>query len=343
MVVFCSSVDDTHRLARLLQIFSLLPELLGEAPESEVAAKADIKLAAAPLGEEEAASADDSEAEGEKKEGEEEVEVEVDPRIAVRSRVASELRGSGLVVEFSSTLSQKERNAALKRFRQAQIKCLVCSDVVARGIDIPEVQAVINYSTPLHLQTYIHRVGRTARAGRAGHTFTFVPRFEMKRFEQMLRKSADCWDRMKKYPLPAESRNQGQKWYRRALKLLKRVLKLELLGKISPSRPLTLADLQDAQAGPHPMPTAADTQTCPKKAPVIAESAAVDSEDDSDVDVEVEAEVDEDVDAGVEFDAQANSAVVGSTSKSGKGDGQDSKATMLDFLEEIRKHSILSH
>ena len=42
------------------------------------------------------------------------------------------------------------------------------SDVVARGIDIPEVTAVVNYTAPAHLQTYIHRVGRTARAGKAG-------------------------------------------------------------------------------------------------------------------------------------------------------------------------------
>lgn len=46
-------------------------------------------------------------------------------------------------------------------------RCLVCSDVVARGIDIPEVHAVVNYSAPSHIQTYIHRVGRTARAGKA--------------------------------------------------------------------------------------------------------------------------------------------------------------------------------
>merc|ERR1712050_619330 len=99
----------------------------------------------------------------------------------------------GAISEFSSTLGQKERSALLRRFRKAEVKCIVCSDVVARGIDIPEVEVVINYNAPSHLQTYIHRVGRTARAGRTGYTFTFVRRTEMDRFEKMLRESADCW------------------------------------------------------------------------------------------------------------------------------------------------------
>lgn len=343
VVVFCSSVDDTHRLARLLQIFSLLPELLGEAQDSDVATNAGIEAEAAADGGEEEADEECSDVESKGEEEKEGSEIEVDPRVAVRNSVASELRGSGLIAEFSSTLAQKERNATLKRFRRAEIKCLVCSDVVARGIDIPEVQAVINYSTPAHLQTYIHRVGRTARAGRTGHTFTFVPRFEMKRFEQMLRKSADCWDRIKRYPLPVESRNQGQKWYRRALKVLKRVLKLESLAKISPSRPLTLADLQ-AAAAERGSEAAAAVEKGSQKAsvPATAADAPLESEDDVEVDAAGDAEVDADVEAGAESDVQANSAVVGAAGTKGEGPVA-ATATMLDFFKEIRGGSILSH
>ena len=53
---------------------------------------------------------------------------------------------------------------------------LVCSDAMARGMDMPLVDHVINYDVPTHLQTYVHRVGRTARAGRRGKAFTLLKR-----------------------------------------------------------------------------------------------------------------------------------------------------------------------
>merc|ERR1712146_61239 len=91
----------------------------------------------------------------------------------------------------------------------------------------------------------IHRVGRTARAGRSGHTFTFVPRADMERFEEMLRGSADCWERISWFSLPNEARDESQSWYPEALQQLKVCLEKEENGDLPPSRPLRDADLYE--------------------------------------------------------------------------------------------------
>ena len=66
-----------------------------------------------------------------------------------------------------SLLSQGQRDAALAKFRNNRISVLVCTDVASRGLDIPQVDLVANYDLPKDPFDYIHRVGRTARAGRA--------------------------------------------------------------------------------------------------------------------------------------------------------------------------------
>uniref|UniRef100_A0A3Q1GY52 ATP-dependent RNA helicase DDX51-like n=1 Tax=Acanthochromis polyacanthus TaxID=80966 RepID=A0A3Q1GY52_9TELE len=97
-----------------------------------------------------------------------------------------ELFGGIQVAEFSSRLSPGERKKTLKGFEQGKIQLLISTDAAARGIDINGVKCVINYDAPQYIRTYIHRVGRTARAGKAGLAFTFLLRVQEKKFLQMV-------------------------------------------------------------------------------------------------------------------------------------------------------------
>ncbi|KAM3758699.1 hypothetical protein ACB098_01G064600 [Castanea mollissima] len=76
--------------------------------------------------------------------------------------------------ELHGNLTQVQRLDALELFRKQQVDFLIATDVAARGLDIIGVQTVINYECPREYKSYIHRVGRTARAGREGYAVTFV-------------------------------------------------------------------------------------------------------------------------------------------------------------------------
>ncbi|MCC5910307.1 MAG: DEAD/DEAH box helicase [Clostridiaceae bacterium] len=71
-------------------------------------------------------------------------------------------------------LKQSQRDRVMKRFRDGTIDLLVATDVAARGIDVDDVDLVINYDIPENFEYYVHRIGRTGRAGRAGIAYTFV-------------------------------------------------------------------------------------------------------------------------------------------------------------------------
>ena len=73
-----------------------------------------------------------------------------------------------------SHLSQKERLASLAAFRASRVPLLIATDVASRGLDIPEVAVIVNWDVPRNPDDYVHRVGRTARAGKRGTSVTFV-------------------------------------------------------------------------------------------------------------------------------------------------------------------------
>ena len=89
--------------------------------------------------------------------------------------------------EFSSGLPLKYRNEKLKEFREGKIDIIICSDIMARGLDVESVQYVLNYDAPRNKTAYIHRIGRTARAGKTGCALTMTTNRDQKLFKRVLR------------------------------------------------------------------------------------------------------------------------------------------------------------
>ena len=83
-------------------------------------------------------------------------------------------------------LAQSLRTATLDRFRNGEVKYLVASDVAARGLDVPTVSHVFNYDVPNHSEDYVHRIGRTGRAGRKGDTIMLVARLDERNYDDIL-------------------------------------------------------------------------------------------------------------------------------------------------------------
>jgi superfamily II DNA/RNA helicase len=77
-------------------------------------------------------------------------------------------------VALHGDMDQRSRMAALESFRNGEMTLLVASDVAARGLDIPDVSHVFNFDVPIHADDYVHRIGRTGRAGRFGWAFTLA-------------------------------------------------------------------------------------------------------------------------------------------------------------------------
>lgn len=86
---------------------------------------------------------------------------------------------------YTSSMVTREREAALQQFRAGTLSVLVVTDVLARGLDIANIAAVVNYDCPFHEQTYVHRVGRTARANQKGAAFTLGLPAELARWRKM--------------------------------------------------------------------------------------------------------------------------------------------------------------
>lgn len=87
--------------------------------------------------------------------------------------------------EFHGEMSQNKRQQVLKRFSEAKLQILVASDIAARGLDIEGVTHVFNYDIPHDVESYIHRIGRTGRAGETGMAVTFVEEAERRYLRQI--------------------------------------------------------------------------------------------------------------------------------------------------------------
>ena len=105
-------------------------------------------------------------------------------------------------------LDQRMRMAALDAFRNDQVQLLVCSDVAARGLDIPDVSHIINYDAPHHSEDYVHRIGRTGRAGKTGVALTIVTRGDQKAIAEIEKLIARKIDWQEGAELPPESEDE---------------------------------------------------------------------------------------------------------------------------------------
>ena len=101
------------------------------------------------------------------------------------------------VIPLHGEMNQYERMGAVEKFKEGAKSILVATEVAARGLDIPAVTVVVNYDIPIHSKDYVHRVGRTARAGKKGIALNLVTQYDVEvfqRIEQLVRVKMD------KYP-----------------------------------------------------------------------------------------------------------------------------------------------
>jgi superfamily II DNA/RNA helicase len=102
--------------------------------------------------------------------------------------VAKSLRSHGFdAAPIHGDLDQSVRMKTLEAFRNGELRLLVASDVAARGLDIPDVSHIFNYDVPHHADDYVHRIGRTGRAGKSGETFMLVTPADGRALDKVLK------------------------------------------------------------------------------------------------------------------------------------------------------------
>ncbi|MGV2831842.1 DEAD/DEAH box helicase [Myxosarcina sp. GI1(2024)] len=160
------------------------------------------------------------------------------------SELTSKLQEAGHSVdEYHGNLSQMQRERLVKRFRDGQIELVVATDIAARGLDVQDLSHVINYDLPDNAETYIHRIGRTGRAGKTGTAVAIVQpadRRTLKQIERRLRQKLEV----------AQIPNRAQVEAKRFAKL-QTTIKETLAGeRMASFLPLVreLSDDYDAQA-----------------------------------------------------------------------------------------------
>jgi len=107
-------------------------------------------------------------------------------------KITKSVRGMGeSAAEIHSNRSLAQRRDALEGFKSGKYRVLIATDIAARGIDVVGIEVVVNFDLPTNPEDYVHRIGRTARAGRAGHAISFAmpeQRNEVRDIERLIRK-----------------------------------------------------------------------------------------------------------------------------------------------------------
>ncbi|KAG0302575.1 ATP-dependent RNA helicase dbp6 [Dissophora globulifera] len=128
-----------------------------------------------------------------------------------------------VVAEYSSDLPKSKRQSILRAFNKGEIHLLICSDLISRGMDLSPVSVVINYDTPVYMKKYIHRVGRTARAGKSGTAYSLVEMQEARHFKEMITK-AGHWEKISRIKVKDQEVKDLVPGYTKALAGLKEAL-----------------------------------------------------------------------------------------------------------------------
>jgi len=122
-------------------------------------------------------------------------------------RITSAVRGMGHTSdEIHSNRSLSQRTQALSGFKTGRYRVLIATDIAARGIDVVNIELVINYDLPQNPEDYVHRIGRTGRAGHLGHAISFATpnqRFDIREIERLIKKQLPV------SPLPSLPKRQA--------------------------------------------------------------------------------------------------------------------------------------
>lgn len=207
ILIFASSVDSAHRLCRLLQLYngqltSVLKELHAE--EDSDASDSDSSV-----GEE------DTEKNG-----------------MIPDQTA--LLFGGEVKEMTRIVNSSDRATTMEQARQGKVRIIVSSDQLARGIDLASVKLVINYDPPKHPRTYVHRVGRTARANRLGQSITMLKMGHLGDFKKLRKAIDERYDEVGKSKVSKNAVASVENQYQRAIRSLSDIIDAEADGSLRP-------------------------------------------------------------------------------------------------------------
>jgi superfamily II DNA/RNA helicase len=173
-------------------------------------------------------------------------------------------------------LEQSQRTRTLDAFRKGDLQVLVASDVAARGLDIPDVSHVFNYDVPHHADDYVHRIGRTGRAGKSGQTFMIVTPADGRALDKVVKLTGVApdevtldvdWSEVKtgdrargpRTPRRTESQRRDRSYGRPASET-----------SVAPMTPITPQPAPPTQAAPAPPPM---SEATPEPRPARAEPA----------------------------------------------------------------------